>query len=126
MRFPLLLAGALLLYDIESINNLITQFDRLPIKWVKGANSINNSASLFVLSVRMPRLSKNQKKILEILQVKPEMTTKEIAETVFGKLVEYRSKEYSSIHRSLMALEKKGLIQRVFVQLKWRRKIQTM
>ena len=74
----------------------------------------------------MPRLSKNQKKILEILEVKPEMTTKEIAETVFGRLVEYRSKEYSSIHRSLMALEKKGLIQRVFVQLKWRRKIQTM
>jgi len=74
----------------------------------------------------MPRLSKNQKKILEILEVKPEMTTKEIAETVFGKLVEYRSKEYSSIHRSLMSLEKEGLIQRVFVQLKWRRKIQTM
>jgi DNA-binding MarR family transcriptional regulator len=91
-----------------------------------GAKSINNSASLFVLSGRMPRLSKNQKKILEILEVKPEMTTKEIAETVYGKLVEYRSKEYSSIHRSLMSLEKEGLIQRVFVQLKWRRKIQTV
>jgi len=30
----------------------------------------------------MPRLSENQKKILEILEVKPEMTTKEIAKSV--------------------------------------------
>ena len=70
----------------------------------------------------MPHLSKNQKKILEILEVKPEMTTKEIAEMIFGKLVECKTKEYSSINRSLRALEKEGLIQRVFVQLRWRRK----
>ena len=70
----------------------------------------------------MNRLSKNQKKILEILEVKPEMTTKEIAEVVFGKLVGYKTKEYNSIHRSLASLEKKGLIQRVHVQLRWRRK----
>jgi len=50
------------------------------------------------------------------------MTTKEIAEMVFGKLVEYRTKEYSSINRSLRSLEKQGVIQRVFVQLRWRRK----
>ncbi len=70
----------------------------------------------------MPHLSKNQKKILEILNVKPEMTTKEIAEMVFGKLVQYKSKEYSSINRSLRSLEKQGLIQRVYVQLRWRLK----
>ena len=70
----------------------------------------------------MPHISKRQKKILEILEVKPEMTTKEIAEMVFGKLVECRTKEYSSINRSLRSLERDGMIQRVFVQLRWRRK----
>ena len=72
----------------------------------------------------MRHLSGHQKQILEILQVKPEMTTREIAEMVFGKLVECKTKEYSSINRSLRSLEKQGLIQRVFVQLKWRRKPQ--
>jgi DNA-binding MarR family transcriptional regulator len=71
----------------------------------------------------MRRLSKNQRKILEILEIKPEMTTKEIAEVVFGRLVEYKTKEYNSIHRSVVSLERKGLVQRVHVQLKWRRKI---
>jgi Fe2+ or Zn2+ uptake regulation protein len=71
----------------------------------------------------MARLSKNQRKILEILEIKPEMTTREIAETVFSELVKYKTKEYNSIHRSLMSLEKKGLIQRVQVQLRWQRKV---
>ena len=71
----------------------------------------------------MSRLSKNQRKILEILEIKPEMTTREIAEVVFGKLVEYKTKEYNSIYRSLVSLERKGLIQRVQVQLRWRRKV---
>jgi DNA-binding MarR family transcriptional regulator len=70
----------------------------------------------------MHRLSKNQQKILELLTIKPEMTTKEIAEIVFGKLVDYKTKEYNSIHRSIISLEQKGLVQRVHVQLKWRRK----
>ena len=68
------------------------------------------------------RLSKNQKIILKLLAVKPEMTTKEIAEMVFGRPVEYRTKEYSSISRSLNILEKKGLLKRVQVQLRWRLK----
>jgi DNA-binding MarR family transcriptional regulator len=71
----------------------------------------------------MRRLSKNQRKILEVLEVKPEMTTKEIAEVVFGKLVDYKTKEYNSIHRSIVSLEQKGLVQRVHVQLRWRRKV---
>jgi DNA-binding MarR family transcriptional regulator len=71
------------------------------------------------------RLSKNQKKILEILEIKPEMTTKEIAEIVFGRLVEYKTKEYSSTMRSLVSLERQGLIERVHVQLRWRRRIPT-
>ena len=67
----------------------------------------------------MVRISKNQRKILEILAIKPDMTTKEIAEMVFGKLIEYKTKEYSSIHRSLLSLEKQGLIKRVQVKLRW-------
>jgi DNA-binding MarR family transcriptional regulator len=74
----------------------------------------------------MDRLSKNQRKIWEILEIKPEMTTKEIAEVVFGKLVKYKTKEYNSIHRSLASLERKGLVQRVHVQLRWRRKVQAV
>jgi predicted transcriptional regulator len=70
----------------------------------------------------MVRLSKNQKLILKFLEVKPEMTTKEIAEMVFGKLVEYKTKEYTSISRSLRSLERQGLVQRVQVKLRWRTK----
>ena len=47
----------------------------------------------------MGGLSKNQTKILELLEIKPDMTTKEIAEMVFGKIVEYKSKEYASVHK---------------------------
>ncbi|MBK5133990.1 hypothetical protein JJE00_06135 [Candidatus Bathyarchaeota archaeon] len=70
----------------------------------------------------MVRISKNQKKILEILNIKPDMTTKEIAEMVFGKLIEYKTKEYSSIHRSLISLERQGLLKRVQVKLIWQLK----
>lgn len=70
------------------------------------------------------RLSKNQRIILKLLEVKPEMTTKEIAEMIFGKLVEYKTKEYSSVSRSLRSLERQELVQRVQVQLKWRLKIE--
>ena len=65
-------------------------------------------------------MSKNQKLILKFLKVKPEMTTKELAELVFGKPVEYKTKEYSSINRSLRTLEKKGLVKRVQIQLRWK------
>ena len=56
-----------------------------------------------------------------MLKIKPDMPTKEIAEMVFGKIVEYKSKEYSSVYRSLISLEKQGYIKRVQVQLRWRR-----
>jgi DNA-binding MarR family transcriptional regulator len=68
----------------------------------------------------MGGMSKNQKKIMELLQIKPDMTTKEIAELIFGRIVSYKSKEFASIHRSLISLERQGYIQRVQVQLRWR------
>jgi DNA-binding PadR family transcriptional regulator len=69
---------------------------------------------------KLAGLSRNQKRILELLEIKPDMSTKEIAEMIFGKIVEYKSKEYSSIYRSLISLEKQGYIERVQVQLCWR------
>jgi DNA-binding MarR family transcriptional regulator len=66
-------------------------------------------------------LSRNQKKILGMLEIKPDMTTKEIAEMIFGRIVQYKSKEYASVHRSLISLEKQGCIKRVQVQLHWQR-----
>jgi len=66
-------------------------------------------------------LSKNQKKILEMLEIKPDMTTKEIAEMIFGKIVEYKSKEYASVYRSLISLEKQNRIKRIQVQLRWQK-----
>ena len=68
----------------------------------------------------MGGLSKKQKKIMELLQIKPDMTTKEIAELTLGRIVKYKSKEYASAHRSLISLERQGCIQRVHVQLRWR------
>ena len=68
----------------------------------------------------MVHISRNQKRILELLDIKPDMTTKELAEMVFGKVVRYQSKEFASIHRSLISLEKQGYITRVQVQLRWR------
>ena len=70
-------------------------------------------------------LSRNQKRIVEMLKIKPDMTTKEIAEMIFGKIVEYKSKEYASVHRSLISLEKQGHIKRVQVQLHWQKTSQT-
>ena len=68
------------------------------------------------------KLSKNKKLILNYLELKPDMTTQELAEVIFGKIVKYRSPEYSSISRSLRSLEEQGLIQRVQVKLRWRLK----
>ena len=65
-------------------------------------------------------LSKNQRMILKFLEVKPEMTTKELAELVFSKPIDYKTKEYSSISRSLHSLERRGLIKRVHIQLRWK------
>jgi len=59
------------------------------------------------------RLSKNQQKILELLEQQSELKTIMIAELIFGRVVKYRSKEYGSIHRSLRSLKKRGLVERV-------------
>lgn len=70
----------------------------------------------------MAGLSKNQKSILKFLEVKPEMTTKELAEMVFGKPVRYKTNEYTSVSRSLRSLERQGLVKRVQIKLRWKLK----
>jgi DNA-binding MarR family transcriptional regulator len=74
----------------------------------------------------LKRLSRNQELILKYLELKPEMTTKELAEIIFGRVLEYKSKEYSSVARSLKSLEGQKLVQRVQVKLRWRLKSKTI
>ena len=73
---------------------------------MKRIKDLNYFELFFGGDLKTAGLSKNQKLILKFLEVKPEMTTKELAELVFGKPVGYRSKEYKSVSRSLQALER--------------------
>jgi DNA-binding transcriptional ArsR family regulator len=66
-------------------------------------------------------LSENQRKILDILRKYQELTAKDIAEILWARDIGYKTPEYSSVHRSLTALYKKGLVLKVGGQLKWRR-----
>ncbi len=67
------------------------------------------------------RLSKNQRKILEILDKYHELTAKDIAEILWARDISYKTPQYSSVHRSLTNLYKKGLVKKIGGQLKWRR-----
>ena len=71
--------------------------------------------------VKRPRISKNQRKILEILGKYQELTLKDIAEILWARDIRYQTPEYSSVHRSLANLHKKGVVQKVGGQLKWRK-----
>jgi len=88
--------------------------------YLKRINDLNEKRILLSGVFETAGLSKNQRLILKFLEVKPEMTTKELAELVFGKPVDYKTKEYSSISRSLHSLEKQNLIKRVQIQLRWK------
>jgi predicted transcriptional regulator len=72
-------------------------------------------------SVKRPHIGKNQRKILQILEKYEELTAKDIAEILWARDIRYKTPEYSSAHRSLTALHKKGLVEKVKPsQLKWR------
>jgi DNA-binding MarR family transcriptional regulator len=83
--------------------------------------NIGNNSNDRDVTQNLGGLSKNQKRILDMLEIKPDMTTKEIAEMIFGKIIKYKSKEYASVHRSIISLEKQGCIKRVQIQLRWQR-----
>jgi Fe2+ or Zn2+ uptake regulation protein len=70
----------------------------------------------------LSRISKNQRKILEILEKYKELTAKDIAEILWARDIRYRTPEYSSVHRSLTTLYRGGLVEKVGGQLKWRKR----
>jgi predicted transcriptional regulator len=67
------------------------------------------------------RISRNQRKILEVLEKYGELTVRDIAEILWARDISYRSPHYSSVHRSLMNLQKKGLTEKVGGRVKWRK-----
>ena len=71
--------------------------------------------------VKRRHISKNQRKILEILEKYEELTAKDIAEILWARDIRYQTPEYSSVHRSLTALYERDLVEKVGGQLKWRR-----
>ena len=71
--------------------------------------------------VKRHRLSKNQRKILEILDKYPELTARDIAVILWARDIRYKTPEYSSVHRSLTLLHKRGLVEKIGGQLKWRK-----
>jgi predicted transcriptional regulator len=74
--------------------------------------------------VQRPHISKNQRKILEILEKYEELTARDIAEILWARNIRYKTPEYSSVHRSLTTLYRKRLVEKVGGQLKWRRRKQ--
>lgn len=74
-----------------------------------------------VYRVKRQRLSRNQRKILEILDKYQELTARDIAEIIWARDIRYKTPEYSSVHLSLTALYKRGLVEKVGGQLKWRK-----
>jgi Fe2+ or Zn2+ uptake regulation protein len=66
-------------------------------------------------------ISKNQQKILGILEKHQELTAKDIAEILWARDINYKAPEYSSVHRSLRTLYEGGLVKKVGGQLKWRK-----
>jgi len=67
------------------------------------------------------RLSGNQRRILEILGKYGELTAKDVAEILWARDIRYKTPEYSSVHRSLSSLFRRGLVVKVGGRLMWRR-----
>jgi Fe2+ or Zn2+ uptake regulation protein len=86
---------------------------RATLIWTARVKSVSKKAK--------ERLSKNQRKILEILTKYQELTARDIAEILWARDIRYKTAEYSSIHRSLRTLHEKGLVEKVGGVLKWRR-----
>jgi predicted transcriptional regulator len=70
--------------------------------------------------VRRSRISQNQRKIMEILDKYEELTAKDVAEILWARDIGYKTPQYTSVHRSLTTLYKKGLVEKVGGKLKWR------
>lgn len=69
--------------------------------------------------VKRPRIGKNQRKVLEILEKYRELTAKDIAEILWARDIRYQTAQFSSVHRSLRVLYERGLVERVGGPIKW-------
>jgi Fe2+ or Zn2+ uptake regulation protein len=88
------------------------------------AQKNNNSSSRVekvARKVSRSRISRNQRKILEVLEKYGELTVRDIAEILWARDISYRSPHYSSVHRSLTTLQRKGLTEKVGGRVKWRK-----
>jgi Fe2+ or Zn2+ uptake regulation protein len=72
-------------------------------------------------SIKRPRIGKNQRRVLEILEKYRELTAKDIAEILWARDIQYQTKQFSSVHRSLRILYERGLVERVGGPIKWRK-----
>ena len=70
---------------------------------------------------RSPVVGKNQQKVLDLLGKYKELTARDIAVIVWARDIRYKTAEYSSVHRSLRALHRRGLVEKVGGQVKWRK-----
>jgi len=67
------------------------------------------------------RIGENQRKILDILDKYDELTARDIAVILWARDIQYKTPEYTSIHRSLAKLYKNGLVEKIGGQLRWRK-----
>ncbi len=67
------------------------------------------------------RIGRNEEKILKILEQYPELTAKDIADIIWARDIRYQTAEYTSVHRSLRTLYKKGLVDKVGGQIMWKK-----
>jgi DNA-binding MarR family transcriptional regulator len=58
---------------------------------------------------------------MEVLEKYELLTVKDIAEILWARDISYRSPQYSSVHRSVASLEKRGLVEKVGGRVKWRK-----
>jgi Fe2+ or Zn2+ uptake regulation protein len=82
---------------------------------------LSNDVKNMARKVQHLRIGKNQRKILEVLEKYELLTVKDIAEILWARDISYRSPQYSSVHRSLAALQKRALVEKVGGRVEWRK-----
>jgi len=68
----------------------------------------------------MFHIGPNQRQILRILKLHPNLTETEIACKVYQKTVKVGDMEYAAISKSLCGLLNKGLLERTTAEVRWR------
>jgi len=74
-----------------------------------------------VKPIKGPHVGKLERRILDILQMYPDLTARDIAEILWARNIRCKTAEYSSVHRALRSLYKKDLVKKMGGQVKWRK-----